>query len=189
MKRSQKIFISLVFTGGRIGAFFVSVRSSETTDEWIFHIGRAAQPSGAIVGWEFTLQEMPEMDFGLIITGLQESTLKQLLRNPIKLMKRPWRMFRSILLRHQSLGMVNVWMPFRANFLPFPCVRFPYLFPSGGSAIVMETDRVFLKGDSIETFLQMLNTKTPLNRCLSGSALLVRPDELWVCLPLLTRGH
>lgn len=58
------------------------------------------------------------------------------------------------------------------------CVSFPYLFPSGGSAIVMETDQVFLKGDSVETFLQMLNTKTTLNRCLSGSALLVWPDKL-----------
>lgn len=56
VKHSHKIFISLVFTGGGIGAF-VPVRISETTDEWIFHISRAAQPSGATVGWEFTLKE------------------------------------------------------------------------------------------------------------------------------------
>lgn len=144
MKRSQKIFISLVFTGGRIGAF-VSVRSSETTDEWIFHIGRAAQPSGAIVGWEFTLQEMPEMDFGLIITGLQESTLKQLLQNPIKLMKRPWRMFGSILLRHRSLGMVNVWLPFKANFLPFSVLAFLISSPQGVQLLSWKQTRIFWK--------------------------------------------
>lgn len=143
MKRSQKIFISLVFTGGRIGAF-VSVRSSETTDEWIFHIGRAAQPSGAIVGWEFTLQEMPEMDFGLIITGLQESTLKQLLQNPIKLMKRPWRMFRSILLRHRSLGMVNVRRSKR-TFFPFFVLAFLISSPQGVQLLSWKQTRIFWK--------------------------------------------